>query len=179
MSPGGHAATTAFAGAAALCYPSAPLATGLVAGGFLIDLDHAIDYVLFDRQRDLRPSAFLRYYLEGRPRRVVLLLHSYELFLLLTVLAAWTGSALLWGYVIGGLMHLALDMIFNGGLLPDNVLAFYSFTYRAAHRFDGAALHGHRPRAPVPAGFWRAFFKSATPLEASPAPAVRPASPAS
>jgi hypothetical protein len=162
MSPGGHAATTALAGGVALLSTSSvPLAAGVVAGGFLIDLDHAVDYVLFNRQRDLRPSAFLRYYLEGRVERVVLALHSYELFALLIALAWWTGAAALRGYVVGGLMHLVLDMIFNGEFLPNSVLAFYSFTYRAAHRFRGATLHGHVPRAPVPAGFWRAFFTGA------------------
>ena len=64
MSPGGHLVTTAIAGAAVYAATgSAPLLTGLVAGGFLIDIDHALDYVLFEGQRDLRPGAFLRYYL--------------------------------------------------------------------------------------------------------------------
>jgi hypothetical protein len=159
MSPGGHAITTGIASAAAACvHPSLPLAIGIVIGGFLIDVDHVVDYVLVDRQRNLRPSAFLRYYLEGRPRRVVLALHSYELFAILIALAWWLHSSLLWGYALGGLMHLAFDIRFNGELLPDNVLAFYSFGYRAAQRFRGAALHGGRPRAAAPESFWRAFF---------------------
>src|SRR2546428_149943 len=84
MSPGGHAATTVVASTAAALYSgSLPVAAGVAAGGFLIDLDHAVDYVLFNGQTDVRPSAFLRYYLEGRPHRVVLMLHSYELFALL------------------------------------------------------------------------------------------------
>lgn len=160
MSPGGHAVTTLLAGAAAaLLHPSLPLAMGIVAGGFLIDVDHAVDYVVFDGERDLRPSAFLRYYLEGRSHRVVLLLHSYELFVLLVGLAWISGWTALWGYVIGGVMHLALDMLFNGEVLPDNVLRFYSFAYRAAGGFQGAALLGRMARAPVTEGFWRAFFR--------------------
>src|SRR5437879_8957892 len=88
MRPGGHAITTVVAGAAAAwIHPSLPLTIGIVAGGFLIDVDHAVDYVLVNRQTDLRPSAFLRYYLEGQPRYLVLALHSYELFALLIALA--------------------------------------------------------------------------------------------
>jgi len=164
MSPGGHAITTvAAAAAAAWVHPSLPLAIGIAAGGFLIDVDHAVDYVVVNRQTDLRPSAFLRYYLEGQPRYLVLALHSYELFALLIALAWSLHSSLLGGYVVGGLMHLVLDIIFNGEFLPDRVLAFYSFGYRAAHRFRSAALHGQRPRARAPENFWRAFFTGARP----------------
>jgi hypothetical protein len=177
MSPGGHAATTVLASASAAFLSGSPeLAAGIVAGGFLIDVDHAVDYVAFDRQTDLRPSVFLHYYLEARPRRVVLLLHSYELFALLAALTWWAGSALLAGYVIGGLMHLVLDILFNGEFLPGNVLAFYSFGYRAAHKFRGAALLGRAALAPAPREFWRAFFRGTA--RAVPAPAREAVEPA-
>src|SRR6266852_3193224 len=159
MSPGGHAATTIVVSAAtAFLSGSLPLATAVALGGFFIDVDHAVDYVLFNRQRDLRPAAFLRYYLEGRAERVVLALHSWELFALLAAIAWWTGWPLLWGYLGGAAMHLLLDIAFNGELLPTNIVAFYSFAYRAAHGFNGAALLGHGDRA-VPVNVWSAFCK--------------------
>jgi hypothetical protein len=162
MSPGGHAATTVIASAAtAYLSGSLSLATAVALGGFFIDVDHAVDYVLFNRQRDLRPTAFLRYYLEARAKLVVLALHSWELFALLTAIAWWTGWPLLWGYLGGATMHLLLDIAINGELLPKNIVAFYSFAYRAAHGFDGAALLGHRERI-VPGNFWSAFFKGAS-----------------
>jgi hypothetical protein len=162
MSPGGHAATTAVASAAtAFLSGSLPLAAAVALGGFFIDVDHAVDYWLFNRQRDLRPTAFLRYYLEGRAERVVLALHSWELFALLAAIGWWTGWPLLWGYLGGAAMHLLLDIAFNGELLPTNILAFYSFVYRAAHGFNGAALMGQGNRA-VPVKFWSAFFKGAS-----------------
>jgi len=162
MSPGGHAATTVVASSAtAFLSGSLPLATAVAFGGFFIDIDHAVDYVLFNRQRDLRPAAFLRYYLEARPERLVLALHSWELFALLAAIAWWTGWPLLWGYLGGGAMHLLLDIAFNGELLPTNIVAFYSFAYRAAHGFNGAVLQGHGARA-VPIKFWSAFFKGAS-----------------
>src|SRR5262249_52797668 len=159
MSPGGHAATTVVASAAtAYLSGSLPLAASVALGGFFIDIDHAVDYVLFNRQWDLRPRIFLRYYLEARAELVILALHSWELFVLLAAITWWTGWSLLWGYLGGATMHLLLDIAFNGKLLPKNIFAFYSFAYRAAHGFSGAALHGPRERI-APVKFWSAFFK--------------------
>jgi hypothetical protein len=164
MSPGGHLLTTLAACAVSLAAArEAPagealaLAAGVAAGGFLIDVDHAVDYVLFERQRDLRPGAFLRYYLGGQVRRTVLALHSYELLALLVAAAWWLEVPALTGYVLGALLHLGLDIAVNGEITPKSIAAFYSFSYRAAHGFDAGRLLGMQPR-PVPAGFWAAFF---------------------
>jgi len=160
VSPGGHLVTTVAAcTAAAAVTGSWPLTAGIAVGGFFIDVDHAVDYVVFERQRDLRPGTFLRYYLSGRVQRVVLLLHSYELFALVALLAWWGDSMLLTGYLVGGLMHLALDIIFNGELTPRSIAAFYSFSFRAAHGFRASSLLGAVPLRPPAAGFWRAFFE--------------------
>ena len=177
MSPGGHLITTAAACVVtALATGSATLTTAVAAGGFFIDVDHAIDYVLFDRQRDLRPGAFLRYYVEGRVQRAVLVLHSYELFAALGALTWWTQSPLISAYLIGALMHLALDIIFNGRVTPYSITAFYSFGYRAAHRFDAARLLGLAPTRAT-RGFWVQFFRGAPSLERLPAPDLRPKAP--
>ena len=122
-----------------------------------------MDYVAFERQRDLRPGVFLRYYLEGRTQRLVLALHSYELFALLALAAWWSGAVWLWGYLAGGLMHLALDLIFNGELTPRSIVPFYSFAYRLSHRFEAQALLGDLETAPSPFAFWAAFFQGVTP----------------
>jgi len=174
MSPGGHFVTTAVAcTASAALTASLPLTAGIALGGFLIDVDHAVDYVLVERQRDLRPSAFLRYYLGGRVRRAVLVLHSYELFAVLAAAAWWTDALPLWGYLLGGLMHLALDIVFNGELTPRSISAFYSFAYRLAHRFDTAALFGPSQDRIVAPGFWRAFFAGAElPATGPPSPVL-------
>jgi hypothetical protein len=162
VSPGGHLVTTAVAcGTAAAITGDGALTAAIAVGGFLIDVDHAVDYVVFERQRDLRPGAFLRYYLEGRTRRVVLALHSYELFALAAVAAWWSDGVWLWGYLLGGLMHLTLDLIFNGELTPRSIVPFYSFGYRLAHRFDARAMLGDQKHAPPPRQFWAAFFQGA------------------
>ena len=166
VSPGGHLVTTAAACAtAAFTTGDLALTAAMAVGGFLIDVDHAFDYVVFERQRNLRPGAFLRYYLEGRTRRVVLALHSYELFAVLALAAWWTDASWLWGYLVGGLMHLGLDLIFNGELVPRSIVPFYSFTYRLAHRFEAASMLGTVTMATPPASFWRAFFQGASPVE--------------
>jgi hypothetical protein len=163
MSPGGHAVTTVVASAAtAYVSGSFALASAVILGGFVIDVDHAFDYIVFNRQHDLRPSVFLRYYLEGRAKLIVLVLHSWEMFALLTAIAWWTGWSLLWAYLGGAVMHLLLDIAFNGELVPKNIIAFYSFAYRAGHGFNGATLQGPRARA-VPTKFWSAFFRGASP----------------
>ena len=173
MSPGGHLLTSAVACAGAFAATGSPLVTAAVAtGGFLIDLDHVVDYVVFERERDLRPGAFLRHYLDGRVRRAVLVLHSYELFVMLAAVAWWTESAALAGYLVGAVMHLALDLTFNGQLTPRSIVAFYSFAYRAAHRFDAAALLGRVDCEPT-SGFWSGFFLGPQPV-ASSAPARQP-----
>ena len=166
MSPGGHLVTTAAACAAtALTTGSAPLTAAVAAGGFFIDVDHAVDYVLFDGQRDLRPGAFLRHYVEGRAHHTVLALHSYELFAVLGAIASWTHAPLLSAYLVGALMHLALDIVFNGRIMPHSIAAFYSFSYRLAHRFEAVALLGIAEPHRTAAGFWRAFFEGARPLK--------------
>lgn len=173
MSPGGHLVTTALACAGVyIATGSAALTAGVAAGGFFIDVDHALDYVLVERQRDLRPAAFLRYYAEQRMRRVALLLHSYELVALLALLAWVTGSVPVWGYVLGVGLHLPLDIVFNGRLLSRNLVPFYSLVYRARLGFRAEALLGLAIQRSA-GSFWRSFF-----FEFFPAPAPTPRAPA-
>ncbi|MGH7389131.1 MAG: hypothetical protein ACREM3_06670 [Candidatus Rokuibacteriota bacterium] len=159
MSPGGHLLTTAAACVSAAVTTGSPgITAGIALGGFLIDVDHAIDYVLFEGQRDLRPAAFLRYYMEGRARRAVLVLHSYELLAVLAWLAWSLDAAPLAGYVFGAVMHLGLDLRYNGEYTPRSIAAFYSFGYRLAHRFDTGPLLAYAAPPVAWAGFWATFF---------------------
>ena len=171
MSPGGHLVTTVVACAGAAALTGSWTATAAVAaGGFLMDLDHAVDYVLLERNRRLTPDAFLRHYIEGRTRWAVLVLHSYELVALLGVIAWWTGSLSVWAYLWGATLHLALDLRFNGEVTPRSIVAFYSFTYRLAHGFDARVLLGRADLEPAPPSFWAAFFTGGRPAGAPGAP---------
>jgi hypothetical protein len=120
-----------------------------------------VDYVLFERQRDLRPGSFLRYYLEGKAQRVVLILHSYELLALLAAVAWFTNVAWLWGWVFGMLLHLPLDIVFNGKFASGGLVHFYSFIVRARAGFRADRFTDRRPRSMSGEGFWAAFFKGA------------------
>jgi len=131
---------------------------GLAAGGFLIDVDHVVDYVVVERRRDLRPSAFLRYYLTGQARQAVLALHSYELLGLLAFLAWVTNSQIAWGYVLGMLLHLPLDIVFNGQLVSRGLVPFYSLVYRWRAGFLADRLLGPMTASASPE-FWGAFFQ--------------------
>jgi hypothetical protein len=169
MSPGGHLATTTIACAAVYAATgSVGLVAGLAAGGFFIDVDHIFDYVVFERRRDFRPSAFLRYYLEGRARRVVLPLHSYELLASLIVLAWVTNREWLWGYVLGMALHLPLDIVFNGKFASGGLVHFYSFIVRARAGFRADRFVDRRPQPVAADDFWGAFFKGAQLADGAP-----------
>jgi len=160
VSPGGHLVTTAVACAAVQASTgSVALTAGVAAGGFLIDLDHALDYILFERQRDLRPGSFLRYYVNGRARRVVLMLHSYELLALLAAIAWVTRIEWLWGWVFGMMLHLPLDVIFNGKFASGGLVHFYSFIVRARAGFLADRFTDRARRPVADDAFWGAFFK--------------------
>lgn len=178
MSPGGHLVTTALACGTAYAATGSPaLTAGVAAGGFLIDVDHVVDYVLFDGRRDLRPAAFLRYYLEGRVQRTVLLLHSYELATLLALLAWATGWVWLWGYCLGMALHLPLDIIFNGRMVPGGLVHFYSFACRWRAGFRADRFWDAGRLAPLEESFWLTFFRGARLRDGQPEPVRAPAAP--
>src|SRR5262245_41267828 len=116
MMPGGHLATALGLGAAAYAATgSVEGAAGCFAGGFLIDVDHYLDYLLFEKQwRRPGPLSFLRYYFSYSPRKLVLPLHSAELMTVLLAVILFHPWPLLVGYWIGAAMHLIFDILING-----------------------------------------------------------------
>jgi hypothetical protein len=142
MMPGGHLATSlALSAVAYVSTGSMEASAGCFAGGFLIDVDHYLDYLFFERQwRKPSPVQFLRYYFSYSPKKLVLPLHSAELmsFLFLIILAH--PRPLLVGYWVGALMHLTFDVLINGEHALRRPVLFYVFGYRIAERFDAAKL---------------------------------------
>jgi uncharacterized membrane protein len=174
MMPGGHLATSAaLAGVAYVTTGSVEAAAGCLAGGFLIDVDHYLDYLVFERQwRRPSPISFLRYYFSFSPRRFVLPLHSAEVMTLLLGLILMHPWPLVVGYWVGALMHLTFDVLVNGDVGLKKPVLFYFFAYRARYRF--AAAHLVRTdvslqpsRHPV-----RDFFRWKPADERPPAPSV-------
>ena len=142
MKPGGHLATAvALSGLGYAVTGSAELAAGCFTGGFLIDSDHYLDYLIFEGQwRQPSPTAFLRYAFTYRYGRIVLPLHSMELLGVLALLTlAWPHPALL-GYLIGALLHIGLDILVNGEHILRRPILFYSFAYRAFLGFSADRL---------------------------------------
>ena len=161
MMPGGHLATSvALSAGAYAATGSATLAAGCFAGGFLIDFDHYLDYLVFERQwKRPNPADFLRYYFNCLPSKVVLPLHSVELMTALAIICHFSPHPLLSGYILGASMHLILDILVNGDHVLRMPILFYSFAYRASHRFLASALMDS-VSIPANAGShpWRDFF---------------------
>ena len=116
MMPGGHLATSlVLSGAAYVTTGSIEAAAGCFAGGFLIDVDHYFDYVVFEKQwRRPGPVSFLRYYFTHSPKKLVLPLHSAELMTVLFLIMLTYRWPLLVGYCVGAAMHLIFDVLVNG-----------------------------------------------------------------
>jgi hypothetical protein len=141
MMPGGHLATALALGGVAYASTGSPeAAAGCIAGGFLIDFDHYLDYLLFEKQwRRPGPVSFLRYYFTYSPKKLVLPLHSAEFMTILFLVILAHPWPLLVGYWVGALMHLIFDVLVNGDNALKRPVLFYIFAYRASFRF--AAEH--------------------------------------
>jgi len=142
MMPGGHLATAvALSGAAYAATGSPEAAAGCFAGGFLIDVDHYLDYLVFERQwRRPGPISFLRYYFTNSPQKVVLPLHSMELMAILLTIWIRHPWPLLAGYWLGAAMHLTFDVFINGEYALKRAVCFYFFAFRMLKRFAAEDL---------------------------------------
>jgi hypothetical protein len=142
MMPGGHLATSLTLSASTYYLTgSVEASAGVFAGGFLIDVDHYLDYLLFEKQwRRPGPVSFLQYYFTNRPRKLVLPLHSAELMTLLIGLIFIHPWPILVGYWVGAAMHLVFDVLVNGEYGLRRPIAFYIFSYRALHGFAAEDL---------------------------------------
>jgi hypothetical protein len=147
MMPGGHLATAiALSGVAYASTGSVEAAAGCFAGGFLIDVDHYLDYLVFENQwRRPGPRSFLAYYFKMNAKRLVLPLHSAELMTALFAVLLLHPWPLLVGYWFGAAMHLVFDVLVNGDFVLKRPCMFYVFGYRAYHRFAAAELLDPKP----------------------------------
>jgi hypothetical protein len=104
----------------------------------LLDLDHLSDYVLCNRGWG-GLDHFFKSCEEGKLDRLYLVLHSFELVILLWLLIGF-GTAAAWGVglAIGVSGHLLLDWLGNRHIVQPS---FYWLWFRAANGFDGNALY--------------------------------------
>ena len=99
-----------------------------ILGGIFLDLDHLVDYFLFARKRFILGD-FMKYkYLTSG--KVYLLLHSWEINLIILALALFSGSGLLSALFLAMTLHLLID-----SLQRENSL-FYFLIYRVHKGFN-------------------------------------------
>jgi hypothetical protein len=104
------------------------------AAGFLIDLDHVIDYWRAYPWR-LSPRHFFVTCEEYRLKSLFLFLHSWELLFLLCLAAYFSRGAAAMGLMLGAAQHLILDQLCNHAF-PGT----YFFVYRWRAGFRGDAV---------------------------------------
>jgi len=102
--------------------------------GFLIDLDHYIDFWR-ENPFDFNVRRFFATCEGYELRKLVLVLHSWELLLLLAAFTYLTRSGIALGLLVGGTQHLLLDQKANY-----TYPLSYSFIYRFLHGFRGEAV---------------------------------------
>ncbi len=136
-----HAAISLSAGAALYLYTSsAVIAAYSVIAGIFLDIDHVPDFILQAGIKNRSPKQAWRAFLSARLPELYLVLHSYELLILIFIagrLSGWNERML--GLAAGALLHMVLDQFsntFKYGLKP----YFYFLTARALKRFKQEAL---------------------------------------
>jgi hypothetical protein len=73
-------------------------------------------------------------------------------------------------------LHLPLDIVFNGRLVPGGLVHFYSFAVRARAGFLAAHFADPTRLAPLEENFWLSFFRGSR-LKSATARAARRAGP--
>ena len=126
--------------------------TGAMLGGFLIDADHVIDqWWTITREAPLLNRAVVKpvdksnmqglvrqYFRRRKLLRLILILHSYELFFILGVCSFIYKTPFLIGLSCGYALHLALDLWRHHHEFTSPL--FYFLFYRALHRFKREEL---------------------------------------
>ena len=136
MKPTVHIAVSAVVSASLFVVTkSATIAGASFLGGFLLDIDHFLDYY---REYGFRINrrAFFYVFRETRFEKLWLIFHAWEwvfVLLLFAVVSGWNHVVL--GVLIGVFHHMALDQIGNGATAGG-----YSIIYRAAKRFDAKTV---------------------------------------
>lgn len=135
-------------GGALLAGLSRSPACGLVfaAATVLIDLDHAVDYLLFSTT----PLTVSNFFKGGHCRtwsRLVFALHSHELFLLAACLGLWLDNSMVLAALLGYGTHLLMDE--GGNRLPSRPFRihplFYFFLFRLWNGFRPEKILRLRP----------------------------------
>jgi hypothetical protein len=131
MKPSVHLAASAVVSASLFAVTKSPTIAGVsFLCGFLIDIDHFIDYF---REYGFRINRkdFFRVFNETRFEKLWLVFHAWEWVFALFLLAIMSGwNEVVLGLLIGVVHHMVLDQIGNGVTAGG-----YFIVYRAINRF--------------------------------------------
>jgi hypothetical protein len=86
------------------------MAVSACISGILIDIDHLFDFLVFSREK-FSIKGFFSWFYETRWEKTTILLHSYELYLVLCIVTFFYSNDILIGFLLGGGLHLMLDQI--------------------------------------------------------------------
>ncbi len=104
--------------------------------GILIDLDHHLDYIIIRKKIPFRYKSLLEFCHVDHTHPIYLLLHSYELLLLLWVSVFLFDLGVIWmGAAVGFTAHIFCDEFAN----PIKPMAYF-LIYRAKNRFNRRAF---------------------------------------
>lgn len=128
---------------------SASAIAGAMVGGFLIDADHIVDQLwsirygaplrrqVGNQDSELKDAGAQAWLVDRlRPRKLLrlpLILHSYELLMLTTVLTLALHTPFLIGLLSGYVLHLSLDVMRHHHEFRSPL--FYLFSYRLSQGF--------------------------------------------
>lgn len=107
-------------------------ALALFLSGFMIDLDHVIDFWISEKKMPWNVREFFDHFYRKRYSKTYILLHSLEFFPLIFVgFYGIFGKTIAWGIIIGMLSHLTVDYLTNGA----KPLSYF-ICYRILNKFD-------------------------------------------
>ena len=104
------------------------LAVSSFLSGVFIDIDHILDFLLFSDEKFSVKNLF-SWCCSGRWKKITLLLHSYEIYFILIIIAYYFPSEILLGILFGAGLHMILDQARNPAC--ENLSRwFYFLSYR-------------------------------------------------
>ncbi|OGX28477.1 MAG: hypothetical protein A2879_05550 [Omnitrophica WOR_2 bacterium RIFCSPHIGHO2_01_FULL_49_10] len=128
-------ASTTVGGISYYIFGSWQISVTVFLSGIFIDLDHILDYFLYEKKIKLDIKDFF-YKCEALIlNKVYLLLHSYELIIILAILAYFTNDYIVLGLLVGFGTHIMLDLVAN----KVHFLG-YSFIFRLINKFNSKKI---------------------------------------
>jgi len=113
-----------------------PATLGCFFSGFLIDLDHHLDYCIVHKQFPFKYQDLVDFCWDTKVTKLYLFLHSYELLCIFWFLIYYLSLGKVWmGVALGLTTHMILDQFFN----PIKPL-FYLIIYRAMNGFEKSKI---------------------------------------